>query len=46
MRHLNELQPTVLHGSAGAGGDTHAGPHRDVAAAHDAGIYSLDERRA
>jgi hypothetical protein len=49
MRHLNELQPAILHfsghGSTSAAGSAHAhgDPHRDIATPQGAGIYLQDE---
>jgi CHAT domain len=56
MRHLNELQPTIIHFSGHGGGSTgiyledgrRAAPavHRDISAGcSDAGIYLQDEHR-
>jgi len=50
MRHLNELQPTILHfsghGSTGAADSSsaHGDPHRDIDAPQGAGICLQDER--
>jgi hypothetical protein len=50
MRHLNELQPTILHfsghGSTGAAGSSpaHGDPRRDIAPPRGAGIFLQDER--
>ena len=52
MRHLNELQPTILHfsGHASTGAArppaAHGDPHRDIESARGAGIFLQDERSA
>ncbi len=52
MRHLNELQPAILHfsghGSTGAAGSSpsHGNPHRDIALPRGAGILLQEEDRS
>ena len=52
MRHLNELQPTVVHlsghGSAGMAtpSPAHGGPRRDIESLRGAGIFLQDEHRS
>ena len=52
MRHLNELQPAIVHfsghGSTGEIGNPHArgGPHRDIETARGAGFFLQDQHGA